>query len=126
MFLPRSLGRPRPERPLSERARERGKEKSFEAVGTCFVEDRFYAPAFVLRFISLAAFDFGHLETWCAPTEKTRSLSNWLVVARLFREDEKREDLVCILIRGLRIIGKHRGVNTCIWLAQCCDNIEGK
>lgn len=109
MFLPRSLGRPRPERPLSERARERGKEKSFEAVGTCFVEDRFYAPAFVLRFISLAAFDFGHLETWCAPLRR-REIAFELVVARLFREGEKREDLVCILIRGLRIIGKHRGV----------------
>lgn len=58
-------------RSLSEPERGgEGKEKSFEAVGTCFMEDRFYAPAFVLRFISLAAFDFGHLETWRAPLRR--------------------------------------------------------
>lgn len=71
MFLPRSLGRPRSGQ-LSERTRESGEgvggggkgKKVFEVVGTCFVEDCFYAPAFVLRFISLAAFDFGDLESW--------------------------------------------------------------
>lgn len=54
----------------SPREGVRERKKSFEAVGTCFMEDRFYAPAFVLRFISLAAFDFGHLETWRAPLRR--------------------------------------------------------